>query len=68
MEKLFALILNLLGFIPAILFTLIIFFINPILGILVGLFFVSVAVITAIYVLRKDLIMKFLGWILGARK
>ena len=68
MEILFALLLNLIGFIPAIIFTLIVFFINPILGVMVGLFFVSIVVITTIYVLRKDLIMKFLGWVFGAKK
>lgn len=68
MEILFALLLNIMGFIPAIIFTLVVFFINPILGVMVGLLFVAISVISVIYALRKDLIMKFLGWVFGAKK
>lgn len=53
-----------LGLIPAILFGALLFIINPILGIL----WVIWMVIVVIWVVRKDLIMKFLGWVFGAKK
>lgn len=53
-----------LGLIPAIILGIILFLINPILGIL----WVIWLVILVIYVFRKDLIMRFLGWILGDKK
>ena len=53
-----------LGLIPAIILGIILFLINPIIGIL----WVLWMVIVVIYVVRKDLIMKFLGWIFGAKK
>ena len=53
-----------LGLIPAIIFGIILFLINPILGIL----WVLWMVILVIWVVRKDLIMKFLGWLFGAKK
>ena len=54
----------LLGLIPAIILGLIFFLINPILGVL----WVIWLVILVIYVLRKDLIMRFLNWLFGAKK
>ena len=50
--------------IPAIIFGIILFLIHPILGILWGLWLV----ILVIWVFKRDLIMKFLGWIFGAKK
>ncbi len=68
MGCLFAVIATLLEFVPAVIFTAIIFLINPVMGVLVGLFFISIIVITAFCVLRKDLVMKFFEWIFGAKK
>ena len=72
MELLFQFILSLVSLIPWLIVVGIIiaiaFLINPILGILAGLFFVSIVAIGVLYGLRKDLIMKFLGWIFGAKK
>lgn len=53
-----------LGLIPAILVGIILFFIFPILGVL----WVLWMVILVIYVVRKDLIMKFLRWLFGCKK
>ena len=53
-----------LGLIPAIIFGVILFLINPILGIL----WVLWLLILVIWVVRKDIIMKFLGWLFGAKK
>ena len=53
-----------IGLIPAIILGIIFFLINPILGVL----WVLWLVILAIWVVRKDLIMKFLGWLFGAKK
>ena len=72
MELLFKFILGLMSLITGLIvlgiLVAIAFFINPILGILAGLFFVSIVAIVVLYGLRKDLIMKFLGWIFGAKK
>ena len=53
-----------LGLIPALLFGIILFLINPILGVLWGLWLV----VLVIYVVRKDIIIKFLRWLFGANK
>ena len=53
-----------LGLIPAILFGIILFLINPILGVL----WILWIVILVIWVVRKDLIMTFLGRVFGAKK
>ena len=52
------------GLIPAIIFGIILFLINPILGILWALWLV----VLVIWVVRKDIIMKFLEKIFGAKK
>lgn len=54
----------LLGLIPAIILGLILFIINPILGLL----WVIWMVVLVIYVLRKDLIMRFLERLFGCKK
>ena len=54
----------LLGLIPAIILGLILFIINPILGLL----WVIWMVVLVIYVLRKDLIMRFFEWLFGCKK
>jgi 4-hydroxybenzoate polyprenyltransferase len=53
-----------LGFIPAIILGVIFFLINPILGVL----WIIWLAILVIYSVKKDLIMKFLGWLFGAKK
>ncbi len=53
MEVLFALFLWALNFLPAIIMTVIVFCINPILGVLLGLFFFLVAVVTAVVQIYK---------------
>ena len=53
-----------LGLIPALLLGIILFLINPILGVLWALWLV----VLVIYVVRKDIIIKFLRWLLGANK
>ena len=68
MGCLLAVIATLMEAIPFVIITLVVFLINPVMGVLVGLFFISIVVITAFCVIRKDLVMKFLGWIFGERK
>ena len=53
-----------LGPIPALLLGIILFLINPILGVLWALWLV----VLVIYVVRKDIIIKFLRWLFGANK
>ena len=53
-----------LGLFPAIIFTIILFLINPILGIL----WVIWMVLVIIYAIRKDSIMKFFVWLFRDRK
>ena len=53
-----------LGLIPALLLGIILFLINPILGVLWALWLV----VLVIYVVRKDIIIKFLHWLFGANK
>ena len=53
-----------LGLIPALVFGIILFLINPILGVLWALWLV----VLVIYVVRKDLIIKFLRWLFRADK
>jgi hypothetical protein len=53
-----------LGLIPALLFGIILFLINPILGVL----WVLWLVVLVIYVVRKDLIIKFLRWLFRVDK
>ena len=53
-----------LGLFPAIIFTIILFLINPILGIL----WVIWMVLVVIYAIRKDSIMKFFVWLFRDRK
>ena len=53
-----------LGLIPALLMGIILFLINPILGVLWALWLV----VLVIYVVRKDIIIKFLRWLFGANK
>ena len=53
-----------LGLIPALLLGIILFLINPILGVLWALWLV----VLVIYVFRKDIIIKFLRWLFGANK
>lgn len=53
-----------LGLIPALLLGIILFLINPILGVLWALWLV----VLVIYVVRKDIIIKFLRWLFGANK
>lgn len=53
-----------LGLIPAIIVAIILFLISPILGVLWIIWLVLVAICT----LRKDLIMRFLDWLFGAKK
>ena len=53
-----------LGLIPAIIFAIILFLISPILGVL----WIIWLVLVAIWTLRKDLIMRFLEWLFGAKK
>ena len=52
------------GLIPALLMGIILFLINPILGVLWALWLV----VLVIYVVRKDIIIKFLRWLFGANK
>lgn len=52
------------GLIPALLLGIILFLINPILGVLWALWLV----VLVIYVVRKDIIIKFLRWLFGANK
>lgn len=52
------------GSVPSIIVAIILFLINPIFGIL----WVIWMVIVGIYAVRKDLIMKFFGWLFGAKK
>jgi hypothetical protein len=53
-----------LGLIPALLLGIILFLINPILGVLWALWLV----VLVIYVVRKDIIIKFLRWIFRVDK
>lgn len=53
-----------LGLIPAIIVAIILFLISPILGVL----WIIWLVLVAIWTLRKDLIMRFLDWLFGAKK
>ena len=53
-----------LGLIPALLLGIILFLINPILGVLWALWLV----VLVIYVVRKDISIKFLRWLFGANK
>ena len=53
MELIMALFLNFLGCLPAILITVVGFFINPILGVGLGLFFFAIAVCSATYTINK---------------
>jgi hypothetical protein len=53
-----------LGLIPAIIVAIILFLISPILGVL----WIIWLVLVAIWTLRKDLIMRFLEWLFGAKK
>ena len=53
-----------LGLIPALLLGIILFLINPMLGVLWALWLV----VLVIYVVRKDIIIKFLRWLFGANK
>ena len=48
MEFILAFFLWFMGLLPAIIMTAIVFFINPVLGVLLGIFFVLVAVITSV--------------------
>ena len=54
----------LVGLILPIIVGAILFIINPLLGVLWTIWMV----IVVIYALRKDLFMKFLGWLFGAKK
>ena len=54
----------LVGLILPIIVGIILFIINPLLGVLWTIWMV----ILVIYALRKDLIMKFLGWLFGEKK
>lgn len=49
LELILSLFLCALGFLPAIIMTVIAFIINPVLGVLVGLFFLIVLAVTFIY-------------------
>ena len=60
----FKLLGAILGLIPAVLFGILLFIINPILGIL----WVIWMTLVVIWVVRKDIIMKWLGWLFGAKK
>lgn len=53
-----------LGLIPALLLGIILFLINPILGVL----WVMWLVVLVFYVVRKDVIIKFLRWLFRANK
>ena len=53
-----------LGLFPAIIFSIILFLINPILGIL----WVVWLALIAVWAIRKDSIMKFFVWLFGDRK
>lgn len=53
-----------LGLIPALLLGIILFLINPIFGVLWALWLV----VLVIYVVRKDIIIKFLRWLFRANK
>ena len=48
--------------------SIILFVINPIWGVLWILFWIVCLPIVTIWTIRKDLIMKFLGWLFGAKK
>ena len=54
----------LVGLILPIILGVVLFIINPLLGVLWTIWMV----IVVIYALRKDLIMKFLGWLFDAKK
>ena len=53
-----------LGLIPATIVAIILFFINPIIGIL----WVIWLTILVIYVVRRDLLTKFFHWLFGTKK
>jgi Ca2+/Na+ antiporter len=53
MELIFTFILSLMNLLPAIIMTIVAFFINPIIGIVLGSLFVLIAIITSIVQIRK---------------